>query len=234
MKYRVMKKPHGAPDSAYAPIVNEPGGLTLTIDQFNGVVWTQTQQTFHDLGSGYYPYENYSFAHLVEGNIMQRWYTTAADSGHAFDLRIDLSVDGNPAHDVHSNVVTVLVDNTRPDALLDIDLGAGVECGDFKPGDTFTGHYTASDDNFGGFYFVILPPGPAAGVLPVPPSMVSNHLGGTVADPGVINQVYTLNTTGMAVCGYSLTLVVYDRTNVNSGQTNNSNQASVGFCLRKP
>jgi hypothetical protein len=36
----------------------------------------------------------------------------------------------------------------------------------------------------------------------------------------------------MAACGYSLTLGVWDRTNVNSGQTSNYNEASIGFCLQ--
>ncbi|HLI33474.1 MAG TPA: hypothetical protein VKW70_00395 [Terriglobia bacterium] len=240
MKYRVMKKPHGAPDSAYAPIVNEPAGLTLTIDEFNGSTWTQTEQMFHDLGDGYYPYENYSWAHTVEANIMGVWYTTAADDGNAYDLRIDLSVDGNPADDAHSNVVTVLVNQTTPVAALDLNLGGGAECGFFSPGDTITGNYTASSEYFGHFSFVILPAGPANGVLPTPPAGASTWLGGAIADPGVSNGAYTLNTganpgpppTGpMAACGYSLTVQVWDRTNVDSGATTYYNQASVGFCL---
>jgi len=231
MKYRIMKKPHGAPDSAYAPIINEPIGLTLTIDEFTGV-WTQTQITLHDLGGGYYSYENYSSDHAVEANIMGVWYTGAADTGNTYDLRIDLNTDGNPADDVHSNVVTVQVNNATPVALLDIALGG--ECGDFNPGDTFIGNYTATASDFGWFSFVIQPSGPPSfpshGVLPVPPSGTSSFYGGGIADPGASGS-YTLNTTGMDPCGYSLTLQVWDRTNVNSGGGYNYNQASVGFCL---
>jgi hypothetical protein len=230
MKYRIMKKPHGAPDAAYAPIINEPIGLTLTIDEFNGVFWTQTQLTLHDLGSGYYSYENYSFDHAVEANLMGVWYTTAADTGNAYDLRIDLNTDGNPADDAHSNVVTVLVNNAAPIALVDINLGGGVECGDFSPGDTFTGAYTATASDFGWFSFVIRPAGPAHGVLPSPASGASSWYGGGIADPGV-SGTYTLDTTGMDACGYSMTLQVWDRTNVNSGGGFNYNEQSVGFCL---
>jgi hypothetical protein len=232
MKYRIMKKPHGAPDTSYAPIINEPIGLTLTIDEFNGVSWTQTPLTLHDLGSGYYSYENYSSDHAVEGNLMGVWYTGAADTGNTYDLRIDLNTDGNPADDVHSNVVTVQVNNAQPVALLDITLGG--ECGDFNPGDTFTGNYTATASDFGWFSFVIQPSGPPSypshGVLPVPASGTSTEYGGGIPDPGASSS-YTLDTTGMDPCGYSLTLQVWDRTNVNSGETYNYNQASVGFCL---
>ena len=230
LKYRVLKKPHGAPDSAYVPISNEPLGLTLTIDQFSGGVWSQFSETIHDLGDGYYRYENYP-DHLVEANIMQVWYTTAADSGHAFDLRIDLSVDGNPAHDAHSNVVTVMINNTAPVAFVDINLGGGgAVCGDFSPGDTINGDYTATSPYFGSFWFEILPGPPANGVLPAPASGTSTYLGGAIADPGQ-SGTYTINTTGMDVCGYSLTIRVSDRTNVNSGETHWYASWSAGFCL---
>jgi hypothetical protein len=193
----------------------------------------QQPETFHADADGYYPFEDYSSNHSVESNVMMRWYSTAADDGLAFDLRIDLSVDGNPAHDVHSNVVAALVDNTPPVALLDINLGGGVECADFAPGATFEGTYTATDLHFKEFSFVIRPPGPAHGILPSPASGLSTtYAGGMFADPGVAGGTYTLNTTGMDPCGYALTLQVWDRTNVNSGSGNNYNEASVGFCIQ--
>jgi hypothetical protein len=236
LKYRVMIKPHGAPDTAYVPLTDEPQGLTLIIDTWDPINgWVQTPTTLHADSDGYYPFEDYSSNHAVEGNIMGRWYSTLAQDGLTFDLRIDLSVDGNPAHDRHSNVVTALVDNTPPVATLDINLGVGVECADFDPGATFTGTYTATDVHFKQFSFVILPPGPAHGILPVPPSGLSSlYAGGMIPDPGIAGGTYTLNTTGMDPCGYSLTLQVWDRTNVNSGQTNYFNEASVGFCIRTP
>lgn len=231
-----MRKPHGAPDSAYTPMTTEPVGLNLIIDTFDMILgWVQTPTTVHADANGYYPYEDFSSNHSVEGNIIGRWYSTIGEDGLTFDLRVDLSVDGIPAHDVHSNVVTVLVDNTPPVALLDINLGGGVTCADFDPGTKFTGHYTATDTHFKEFSFVIRPAGPAHGVLPVPPSGLStSYAGGTIADPGVSGDTYTLTTTGMDPCGYSLTLQVSDRTNVNSGAGNNYNEASVGFCIRTP
>jgi hypothetical protein len=236
LKYRVMRKPHGAPDTAYVPLTNEPSGLSLVIntwDPING--WVQTPTTVHADVDGYYPFEDYSSNHSVEGNIMGRWFSTVAEDGLTFDLRIDLSVDGNPAHDAHSNVVTALVDNRLPVALLDINLGVGVECADFAPGATFTGHYTATDLHFKEFSFVIRPGGPAHGILPSPASGTSIlYAGGTIPDPGISGGTYTLNTTGMDPCGYSLTLQVSDRTNVDSGAGNNYNEASVGFCIRIP
>jgi hypothetical protein len=122
-----------------------------------------------------------------------------------------------------------LVNNETPGAVLTPSFG---ECGQLAPGDTINGVFTATATDFGYFGFTILPPGPANGVLPTPASGASLFLGGSIADPGVVNQAFTLDTTGMAPCGYSLTLGVWDRTNVNSGQTNNYNQNSIGFCLQ--
>jgi hypothetical protein len=229
LKYRVMKAPHGS--GLFAPVTNEPIGLPLVINDFSGGVWTQSDVTLHADLQGYFTYQNTSVDHFVEGNQIGVWNSTAADTGFAYDLRIDLSVDGDPAHDIHSDVVTVLINNELPTAILSPTFG---ECGKLSPGDTINGVFTATATDFGTFNFTILPPGPAHGVLPTPESGTSTFLGGAIADPGVTDEAFSLNTTGMDVCGYSLTLNVWDRTNVNSGQTNNYNYASVGFCLQAP
>ena len=235
MKYRLMRKLHAASDATYVPMTLEPNPLVLTLNTFDGTNWLQdTHYEVHADGQGYYPFEDYSSNHSIENQLMMVWHSTAGEDANTYDLRIDLSVDGNPAHDVHSNVVTVLVDNTDPTAELSINLPAGGadDCADYELGATITGSYTATDTHFGGFSFEILPPGPANGNLPTPASGSSPTLPGT---PGT----YSLNTNGtlpnpaMRDCGYSLTLHVSDRTNVNSGQGNNQNSDSVGFCLRE-
>jgi hypothetical protein len=241
-KYRVMRKLHGAPDTSYLPITDEPAGLSLTIstwDVING--WQQVTTTVHADALGYYPYEDFSSNHNVEGDLMLRWFSTIGEHGSTFDLRIDLDVDGNPAHDVHSNVVSALVDNVDPVATLDIDLGAGVQCADFNTGAVFTGTFDATDEHFGSFSFEIQPSGPAHGILPVPASGTSVQYGGAIGDPGLTAATYTL-TTGvppgppqpMDPCGYALILHVSDRTNVNSGGGSHTAQAAVGFCIRVP
>jgi len=238
-KYRIMRKPGGAPDSAYVPLTNEPTGIVITVntwDIVNGLV--QTNLTIHADANGYYDYQDYASDHFVESNILSVWFSTSAEDNQRFDLRLDLQVDANPANDVHSNVVTVLVDNTPPQADLSIDLGTAVECADFNVGATFNGTYTATDLHFQSFSFVIRPQGPAHNVLPVPPAgsrgLIAPPGLSFIPDPGVPSGTYSLNTTGMDPCGYSLTIRVSDRTNVNSGQQNFSSEASVGFCLRRP
>jgi hypothetical protein len=238
MTYRIMKKPHGAPASAYEPVI-AASGLTLTVDSISGGILTQTVETLTAGPGGYYQYQVYD-DQTVEENIMGVFNTGPADTGNAYDIQIFLNTDGNPVHDVPSNMVTVLVNNTMPVAELVIDLGGGVECADFNVGDPpFSADYTATATDFGSFNFVIEPSGPANGVLPSPASGQSTYYGGGIADPGTSGTA-TINTgvnpgppvTGpMEACGYSLTLQVWDRTNVDNGQTSNYNQASVGFCL---
>ncbi|MDR3771859.1 MAG: hypothetical protein P4L26_00850 [Terracidiphilus sp.] len=224
-KYRIMKAPHGS--GSFAPVINGTGALNITILSFPGGVPTETPTTIFPDVNGYYTYQNVA-PNSVIGDLLGIWTSAASDTGNAYDLRVDLSVNGNPADDIHSNVVTVLINNQQPTALLTI-VG---ECGEFSPGDTITGTFTATATDFGSFSFQILPTIPAAGAIVTPAGGSSSYLGGVIGDPGVSGQTVTIDTTHMQDCGYSFTLYVYDRTNVGSGETVNWNYASTGFCLQ--
>ncbi len=224
-KYRIMKAPHGS--GSFAPVINGTGALNITILSFPGGVPTETPTTIFPDVNGYYTYQNVA-PNSVIGDLMGIWSTAASDTGNAYDLRVDLSVNGIPADDIHSNVVTVLINNQEPTAELTI-VG---ECGEFSPGDIITGTFTATATDFGSFSFQILPTIPATGAIVTPASGSSSYLGGAIADPGVTGQTVTIDTTHMQDCGYSFTLYVWDRTNVDSGVTSNWNYASTGFCLQ--
>lgn len=226
-RYRVMIRAHGV--GSFLPLNLEPNGFPQTIVT-PGPVTTNT--TAHAGGDGYYGYEDYSSSHYVEGNILAVWQTGPGDHGNAYDLRIDIKDPGNPLVDIKSNVVVVEVDNQAPVLTLDFTSLPG-DCAHFGEGAVFTGAFSVTDPHFGGFSFSILPPGPANGVLPTPASGSSVHLGGAIPDPGV-STTFSLDTNGMDPCGYALVLHASDRTNVNSGQTHNSSQDSVGFCLGSP
>lgn len=225
-KYRIMKAPHGS--GSYAPVINGSGALTLTVITVSGGVPSESQITIYPDVNGYYTYQNVA-PNSVVGDLLGVLSTGSADTGNAYDLRVDLSVDGNPAHDIHSIPATVLINNQAPVASVTPSFG---ECGQLSPGDKITGVFTATATDFGQFYFQILPSGPANGVLPSPASGYSIALGGGIADPGVTDEAFTIDTTKMDDCGYSLTVYVWDRTNVDSGVTSNGNSASAGFCLQ--
>lgn len=232
LRYRVVKKPHGAADSDYVPLTNGFAQIVNTWDSTNG--WVQHHVNAAPLSpaaDGYFSFEDYSSNHTVEGNLMGVFSTGLEEDGKAYDLRIEVKVDSNPANNLVSNVVTVLVDNTPPVAELSLDLAPGTQCGHFQPGEIVHGSFRATDTHFGSYSFEIVPSGPpnnpTHGALPTPSS--GSHA--FIPDPGVPAGTYSLDTTPMDPCGYAVILHVWDRTNVNSGGGSNYSKASVGFCL---
>jgi hypothetical protein len=123
------------------------------------------------------------------------------------------------------------LDNTAPSTVLspptlDIHIDSGGDCKDFTVGTVVNGHFVARDIHFGHYALVTLPASMSPN-SPVPSSGNSQ----TAPAPG---DTWSLDTTGMAPCGYVVVLAVWDRAIVNSvpGQ-HNYNQDDVGFCLRK-
>ncbi len=229
-KYRILIKPHGAADSSYVPLVNEPDGLTLSVLTPPNIF--AVSKTIHADALGYYGYQDYA-PQFVDGNILMQWHTGAAENGKTYDLRLDLNVDGNPAHDMPSTVVAIRIDNEAPVADLNFTMGMGVLCSKGSPGMVLTGNFTASDAHFHSYSFAVYPNDASLNPqLPTPSSGTSDKIvGGGIADPGIVGGAFTLNTAGMAPCGYALILRVYDRTILNSAYIGNYNEDSVGFCL---
>ena len=174
-RYRVMIRLHGV--GVFLPLNLEPNGLPQTIVT-PGPVTTNT--TAHAGGDGYYGYQDIGATHYVEGNILAVWQTGPGEHGKTYDLRIDVQDPGNPLLDIKSNVVTVEIDNQAPVLDLAFTTLAG-DCAHFGEASVFQGTYSVSDPHFGGFSFGIMPTGPAAGVLPTPPSGASIYLGGGIA-----------------------------------------------------
>ncbi len=107
-KYRIMRKLHGALPSSYVPLTNDPLDLIINTGPF------QTHTTITPDADGYYDYQDYP-PHFVESNILGVWFSTVNEDGKTYDVRVDVKVDANPLNDLHSNVVTVMIDNKAPD-----------------------------------------------------------------------------------------------------------------------
>lgn len=227
-RYRFMIRKQGI--GAFVPLALEPSGITVKVVTPGPTI---TPTTLHADAEGYYAYQDYSMNHYVVNQILAAWYTGAAEHGDTFELRLDVKDPGNPAVDIEGAVVAVRIDNEGPDMALSFTTLAG-DCAHFDDGAVFEGLYTVTDQHFGSYSFAIYPPGPANGVLPVPPGGSSVHFGGTVSDPGLVNAPFKLNTAGMDSCGYALVLRLWDRANVNSGASYHYNEDSIGFCLGSP
>jgi hypothetical protein len=132
------------------------------------------------------------------------------------------SVAGATAVGVDTHLVQL--DNTRPEASIEITSGVG-DCGKFPVGKPLTGNFVARDLHFRSFSLsvepVLHPPG---AVSPVPSS-------GTVQTGLSPGAGWVLDTVGMQACGYIVRVQARDLAIVNS-QTRGLRQSdSVGFCL---
>ena len=121
------------------------------------------------------------------------------------------------------------LDNTKPDATIEIDGGA---CDRYVPGPPINGTFAARDDHFGHFRLDTLPHSMSP---PKPNKMVSGSpLGSHGNDPTPSTDAdgWQLDTNGMMPCGYVVRLRVWDRSIVGS-RPDSHNRASddKGFCL---
>lgn len=236
-RYRIMRRLKGT--GSFVPLTSEPTGIKLSITTFSAGSGVQTTDfVSHADSDGYYTYQDLDATHYVESNLLSRWFSNLGEDAHSYEIRVDVSIDGNPAHDAHSNTVVVQIDNLAPVAKLTVDNGADGECADYDKGQTVTGTFVATDANIGSYGFTILPQNPAGGTAAVPRASLGSpalpQVYPSLADPGIAAGVYTIDTHPMKPCGYALVLDVWDRTNVDSGRTSNHGSAAIGFCVRDP
>ena len=107
-------------------------------------------------------------------------------------------------------------------------------CGKFQVGDVIHGGYKVEDQNahFRVLTLGVRPGGagwPSFGATPNP-SIRSYPIVPAIGESGT----WTLDTAGMAPCGYVVHLWTEDRTIVNGGYIGWGNSADVGFCLEAP
>jgi hypothetical protein len=140
-----------------------------------------------------------------------------------------------------SGVVSVV--EYRPQ--VSISLTSIVDCGNATVGTVIEGTYSVMD-NFFGAVTIALEPIEVGGVVQFENTPVlSNWTGNAECLPGPAqNQIFydgtnthgtsgtfTLATTGMTPCGYTLSIYAQDRAIVNSDCQYHWNQIGVGFCL---
>ena len=119
-----------------------------------------------------------------------------------------------------------------------LTLTSVADCADVKVGDTLTGSYSVVD-NFFGSASMDLVPITIGGNPAVENPVVLHPAAGAAASYDGTNTsgshgTFTLDTTGMAACGYTIELVAVDRAIVDSHCYYHWNRIGVGFCLRKP
>ncbi len=151
------------------------------------------------------------------------WWDSTGDELAEIRLAI-FDLAGNPVPGAVPDVQRVQLDNTWPEASIEITSGAG-DCGKFSVGATLNGKFVARDKYFGSYGIVVKPNVNPAGVgVPSPSS-------GTVQTAVAPGDNWTLDTTGMKPCGYVIEVHAYDRAIVNSIAVRHHSPDSAGFCL---
>jgi hypothetical protein len=166
----------------------------------------------------------------VSQNLLSMLYSQWAPSGDdLWQVRLELFTGGGVFLGSTAGHKLQL-DNTAPSTvtsppMLDIHIDSGGDCKDFTVGVVVNGHFVARDIHFGHYNLVTLP----ASMSPNNPAPSSDNTQ-TAPLPG---DLWSLNTAGMAPCGYVVVLQAWDRSIVDSHPgSHNYNQDDVGFCLR--
>lgn len=262
LKYKVWVRPlndDGSVKGSYQALANDFG---VTIQEGTGpgtaISYGFTQQV--DPGDGYYTYREYgtppgNWRRVISPNRqLARWNSTSFGSGlweimiRAKDSVGNLYVAGVTTCVIDGTTrqnVKVRLDQTRPFADLSItgfSRGGGpvqpaVDCATFQIGDVIHGSYTATDapdDHFHVLSLELQPAvidGAAHGVKPSP-SVRSYYVHGV---PGAGESgSWTLDTAGLKACGYTVRLLVRDRTIANCSTYGHWDRDFIGFCLVEP
>lgn len=215
-KYRISVRPLGG------------GGIAVVTNRIR-VVDEDGKGRWHyaDPATGFFDYLDASENQM---SLLGSWST--GDNESLWQIRLEMGVAGP------GGAVTVIdtspwyrirIDNTKPEATIDIDGGA---CDQYVLGTPITGTFTARDTHFGHFRLDTLPQSIAP---PKPNKMMSGSPVGSNGNdptPNSTEDQWQLDTSGMTPCGYVVRLRVWDRTIVGSiPASHNRASDDKGFCL---
>ena len=203
--YKVEVIPFGG--GAPTPIVN---AITV-VDQFGG-----TSPHHANTITGRFDYLPFT---ANVNSLLAEWDSTGDAQWY---VRLSTYDAGGTLVGVDTHLIQL--DNTGPQASIDITTGAG-DCGKFSSGIVLAGDFVARDTYLGSYRLGVEPAVNPAGVgVPSPASGLVN----TAVAPG---DAWSLNTAGMQACGYVIRVVAADRAIVNSQSVGHYASDSAGFCL---
>ena len=192
-------------------------------------------------GSGWFDYLENPLALppiFERDNRLADWQTGMLEG--AYDLRVEYRRTIDAPGTFHSSqVVTIMLHNYQMQASVtataaidfskDVDLVIdGGDCHSYTKSTSFAGHLRVQDPYFWAWSLDLQPSTHTHGAAPVPACRTYNALG----DSGDANLPWTLDTSPMDKCGYTLTLRGYDRTIINNnGAIVHSAAKAVGFSV---
>lgn len=205
-KYRASVRRVG--DPVWSPVVNSFWVVDLT-----GTVFTlQTADP-----QGFFTY--LPFTQNI-ANVLARWGSFGDD---LWEVQLEVA---DMAHTVLDTTVhRVRLDNTAPQVDVQIT-GLLGNCGKFGVGTTISGTFVARDLYLGSWSLKTSPqpPAPVNASAPTPSS-------GTTQTPLPPGSNWSLDTTNMTPCGYTITISAVDRAIVNSASVGHWSSFAQGFCI---
>ena len=236
--YQVQVSPHGA--ASWQPIMNGP--FTFILSDPSNPPFFQSTVTYTS-SDGWYLFEEDPGALKFEiYNQLGTWNSLSAPDG-TYDMRLayttDYPITGSSV--IHyTNVVTFIVSNRQftvsptpnpaIDTSYDVDIVIdGGDCHSYAQGNTILGHLRATNPYF---WVWTLDPEPSThthGTQCAPPCRSYGSLSDQGATP---SEAWSLDTSKLDKCGYTVTLRVWDRAIVNSnGAVTHSASKAVGFAV---
>ncbi len=239
VRYQVQYTPHGT--GAWLPVTNSVTFELMHPNPFDSKYPKEVKT--ESSADGWISYDEDPTATppvLERTSLLASW--SAGSFEGEYDIRLAYTKDYpiTPGSVIHySQVVTIVLDNTgylvspTPNAAVDTDYTLdlvidGGDCHSYNKGGTFTGHLRALDTYFWKWTLELQPTTHTHGTQADPQCRSY----GSLVDEGDGNASWSLNTTNMDKCGYTLTLYAYDRTIVNSnGAIVHWNKKAVGFSV---
>ena len=235
--FQVQYAPHGS--GSWLPVSHdETFAMEYPLDLVNPTHYVSLIEP-----DGWFPYQEDPTVSppIFERDAHLAWWSTGALEGD-YDLRLAYTTDypltsGSVIH--YSSVVSITLDNTNyqpsltanavvdPASTLDLVIDGG-DCHSYAQGETINGHLRALDQHFWNWSLELQPTTHTNGVQPSPQCRSYTSLG----DGGDANAAWSLDTTIMDRCGYTLMLHAADRAIVDSNTSAvHSNAKAVGFSV---
>lgn len=205
-RYRVSFRKVGA--ATWVPAADS----FWTVDGTGTVFTLQTADS-----AGFFAYLPYW---LNIASLLARWGSSGDD---LYEVQLELADLSNTVFDVTTH--RVQLDNTSP--VVDVQItGLGGNCGRFAPGTPVLGTFVARDLYLGSWSLATSPqpPAPVAASAPVPAA-------GSSQTPPAPGTPWSLATTGMTPCGYTITVRAVDRAIVDSASVGHQSSFAQGFCV---
>jgi hypothetical protein len=237
--FQVQYTQHGT--SNWAPVTNSESFELMHPNPFDPLYPMETVPVVSP--DGWFPYlEDPTAAPPIfeRTNLLARWHTGALEG--AYDIRLAYTKDYPiTATSViyYSKIVTIILDNTNysvsptpnsvvdPNYRLDLVIDGG-DCHSYPQKSVIKGHLRALDMHFWKWVLELQPTTHTHGTEANPPCRCY----GSTVDTGDANKAWTLDTSKLDTCGYTLTLWAYDRTIVDSnGAIVHQEKKAVGFSV---